>query len=110
MGKFFVRFSDLLTPIERERLDELNENGIPQHIRDEINNTGDEYWKKFKLANYIAVRLCFDEPFERQQEVTALLEINQKKSRRMKLLRGVGGILLWFAVLCAVIKFVIWLF
>jgi hypothetical protein len=43
MGKFFVRFSDLLTPSERERLAELTKNGIPQYVRDDVSNTADDY-------------------------------------------------------------------
>jgi hypothetical protein len=81
MGKFFVRLSDLLTPSERERLEELSRNGIPQHIRDDANTTADDYWPNFKLASFIAANICIDEPFERQEEVTALLQINQRKSR-----------------------------
>ncbi len=110
MSRFFVRFSDLLTASERERLAELNKSGIPQYIRDEINNTADDYWRNFKLANYVAAAICIGESFERQQEVTALLEINQKKSRRMKMLRGVAGIIIWLVALYAVVKFVMWLF
>jgi hypothetical protein len=110
MGKFFVRFSDLLTPSERERLAELNKNGIPQHIRDEVNNTADEYWKNFKLASFIAANICRGESFERQEEVTALLEMNQKKSRRKKAVLVVLVILFWCGALYAVIKFAIWLF
>jgi hypothetical protein len=49
-GPFFTRFSDLLTPSERERLAELKKTGIPQHIHDEVNDTADDYWKTFKLA------------------------------------------------------------
>lgn len=109
MGIFFTRFSDLLTPIERERLAELKKNGIPQHIRDEVNNTADEYWKNFKLASYIAAKICLDEPFERQEAVTALLEANQKKSRRRKAMLGVVAILFSCAILYAVIKLAIWL-
>jgi predicted aconitase len=109
MGFFFTRFSDLLTPSERERLAELEKKGIPQYIRDDVNNTADEYWKNFKLASYIAATICLGEPFERQQEVTALLETNQKKSRRNKAMLGVVAILFWCGVLYAVIKLAIWL-
>jgi len=79
----------LLTPSERERLAALKKSGIPQHVRDDVNNTADEYWKNFKLANFIAANICLGEPFERQEEVTALLEVNQKKSRRQKALQRV---------------------
>jgi hypothetical protein len=45
MGRFFTRFSDLLAPSERERLAALKRSGIPQYVRDDVNNTADEYWK-----------------------------------------------------------------
>ena len=109
MARFFTRFSDLLTPSERERLAELKKNGIPQYIRDQVNNHADEYWKTFELANYIAARVCLGEPLERQEAVTALLEINQKKSRRKKAMLGVVVILFWCGILYAVIKLAIWL-
>jgi hypothetical protein len=109
MGRFFTRFSDLLTPSERERLAALEKSGIPQYVRDEVNNTADEYWKNFKLASFIAANICLGEPFERQEEVTALLEINQKKSRRKKTMLGVVAILFWCGILYAVIKLVIWM-
>ncbi len=109
MGRFFVRVSDLLTPRERERLAELNKNGIPQYIRDRVNNHADEYWKNFELANYIAANICLGEPFERQEAVTALLETNQKKSRRRNIIRGVVGILVLCVVLYEVVKLTIWL-
>jgi len=109
MGKLFVRFSDLLTPSERERLAELKKNGIPQHIRDLVNNHADEYWKNFELANYIAAHICLGEPFERQEEVTALLEKNQKKSQRKKAIVGWVVILFWCVVLYGVVKAIIWL-
>ena len=108
MGRFFIRFSDLLTPSERERMAELERNGIPQHIRDEVNSTADEYWKNFKLANYVAGYICLDEPFERQEVVTALLETNQKKSRRKKVLLGVLAILFWCGVFYALVRVAIW--
>jgi hypothetical protein len=109
VGRFFTRFSDLLTPSERERLAALEKSGIPQDVRDEVNNTADEYWKNFKLANFIAANICLGEPFERQEEVTALLEINQKKSRRKKAMLGMVTILFWCGILYAVIKLAIWL-
>jgi hypothetical protein len=109
MGKLFVRFSDLLTQSERERLAELNKKGIPQHIRDEVNNTADEYWRNFKLASFVAATICLDESFERQEEVTALLEANQKKSRRKKLYLGLLGIAFWCGALYGIIRLVIWL-
>ena len=36
-----MRFSDLLTQSEKERLDVLNKEGVPQYIRDEVNNPTD---------------------------------------------------------------------
>lgn len=110
MGFLFARFSELLTPSERERLAELEKKGIPQHIRDEVNNTADQYWKNFRLANYIAAAICLGESFERQQEVTALLEANQKKSRRNKAVLGAVAILFWCGVLYVIIKLAIWLY
>jgi hypothetical protein len=104
MGRFFTRFSDLLTPSERERLAELKKNGIPQYIRDQVNNHADEYWKNFELANYIAAHICVGEPPERQEAVTALLEINQKKSRRKKATLRVVVILFWCGILYAIVK------
>ena len=109
MGRFFTRFSDLLTPSERERLAALEKSGIPQYVRDEVNNTADEYWKNFKLASFIAATICLGELSERQEEVTALLEANQKKSRRQKTLQRVVVFLLWCGALYALVKLAIWL-
>ena len=108
MGRFFTSFSDLLTPSERERLAALKKSGIPQHVRDDVNNTADEYWKNFKLANFIAANICLGEPFERQEEVTALLEVNQKKSRRLKALQRVVIFLLLCGASYALVKLAIW--
>lgn len=69
----------------------------------------DEYWRNFELANYIAADICLGEPFERQEEVTALLERNQKKSQRKKEMPGRVVILLWCGVLYGVVKLLIWL-
>jgi hypothetical protein len=112
MGKFFVRFSDLLTPSERERLAELKKDGIPQYVRDDVNNAVNDYWQNFTLCNYIAAYICLDEPLERQKEVTALLEANQKKSRRKKTVFGFLGLLVllfWCGALYGIIRLVIWL-
>ena len=108
MGRFFTSFSDLLTPGERERLAALKKSGIPQHVRDDLHNTADDYWKNFKLANFIAANICLGEPLERQQEVTALLEVNQKKSRRKKAVQRVVVLLLWGGAFYALVKLVIW--
>ena len=80
---------------------------MPQHVRDDVNSAGTEYWKNFNLASYIAARICLGEPFERQQEVTVLLELNQKKSRRRK---TVLAVLFWFGALYAIVKLASWLF
>jgi hypothetical protein len=109
MGRFFTRLSDLLTPSERERLAALKKSGIPQHIRDRVNNHADEYWKNYELANYIAANICLGEPLERQEEVTALLEVNQKKSRWKKVILGVGAFLFWCGVIYVIVKLAIWL-
>jgi hypothetical protein len=111
MRIFFTRFSDMLTPLERERLAELKKNGLPQYIRGDVDMAGTEYWKIFTMASAIAAHICLGEPFERQQEVTELLELNQKKSRRRKIfLAVVLPVLFWLGVLYAVVKLASWLF
>ena len=111
MGIFFTRFSQMLTPLERERLAELKKKELPQYVREELNDTGAEEVKIFKLASYIAANICRDEPFERQEEVTVLLELNQKKSRRSKIILTVlKTVLFWFVALYAVFKLASWLF
>ena len=114
MGILFTRFSQMLTPLERERLAELNKNGLPQYVRDDVNRAGTEYRKNFELASYIAARICLGEPFERQQEVTELLLLNQKKSRRRKTVLAAvslfGALVFWFGALYAVVKLASWLF
>jgi len=46
MGIFFTRFSDMLTPLERERLAELNKNGLPQYIRDDVDMAGTGFGRR----------------------------------------------------------------
>ena len=50
MGILFTRFSQMLTPLERERLAELNKSGLPRYVRDDVNRAGTEYWKNFELG------------------------------------------------------------
>jgi hypothetical protein len=109
MGILFTRFSQMLTPLERERLAELK-SGLPRYVRDDVNRAGTEYWKNFELASHIAARICLGEPFERQQEVTELLLLNQKKSRRRKTGLAVMFLVFWLGVLYAIVKMASWLF
>jgi hypothetical protein len=110
MGILFTRFSQMLTPLERERLAELNKNGLPQYVHDDMNRAWTEYRKNFELASHIAAHICLGEPFERQQEVTELLLLNQKKSRRRKTVLAVMFLVFWFGVLYAVVRLAGWLF
>jgi hypothetical protein len=109
MSRFLVRFQDLLTPGERERLAELNEKGFSQFIRDDVNNTADDEMANLKLAINVAAYVCIHESFERQEVVTKLLLKNQNKSRRMKAVRGLMGLLFCCGALYAIVKLVIWL-
>ena len=109
MGKFFVRFSDLLTPSERERLAELKNDDIPQHVRYDVNDALNDHLQDLFLCNDIAAYICLGEPLERKQVVTALLQANQKKSRRKKAMLGFLVILFWCFALYGLFKLGIWL-